>query len=52
MPDLAGKSMNANKKLVKQWDDTHAEVKIKSVQGSRDTDDDQPLTSPKTMRHR
>ncbi|WP_394434941.1 ABC transporter substrate-binding protein [Streptomyces sp. SGAir0957] len=38
-------SVDANKKLVKQWNDTHADVKIDYVQGSWDTIHDQLLTS-------
>ncbi|MFI0236731.1 ABC transporter substrate-binding protein [Streptomyces sp. NPDC016845] len=38
-------SVDANKKLVKQWNDTHADVKIKYVQGSWDNIHDQLLTS-------
>ncbi|MET9495288.1 sugar ABC transporter substrate-binding protein [Streptomyces sp. NPDC006552] len=38
-------SVDANKALVKQWNDTHAHVKVKYVQGSWDTVHDQLLTS-------
>ncbi|MFI7388787.1 ABC transporter substrate-binding protein [Streptomyces sp. NPDC049813] len=38
-------SVDANKALVKQWNDTHAHVKVKYVQGSWDNVHDQLLTS-------
>lgn len=38
-------SVDANKALVKEWNDTHATVKVKYVQGSWDNIHDQLLTS-------
>ncbi|MEV5609316.1 sugar ABC transporter substrate-binding protein [Streptomyces sp. NPDC052225] len=38
-------SVDANKALVKHWNDTHAHVKVKYVQGSWDNIHDQLLTS-------
>ncbi|MCQ4205848.1 ABC transporter substrate-binding protein [Streptomyces longispororuber] len=38
-------SVDANKALVKQWNDTHPHVKVKYVQGSWDNIHDQLLTS-------
>ncbi|MEV0174788.1 sugar ABC transporter substrate-binding protein [Streptomyces sp. NPDC050803] len=38
-------SVEANKELVKEWNDTHADVKVEYVQGSWDSVHDQLLTS-------